>query len=183
MTISGARLLHQNGSVATVALNDPLITIFQPQLLSSLQQFESSVANITVELTPRVTPLSSLPMMTNSTTLTITQFDLCFRPIPSRGCILQSATEYYVGQNLSQLTLSQSIAVINDCSGAGNTKDRCRGTIGIPTFPYVVLGGYPIQPVQNATVTNYTQATSLIVTWLLNDFDPLITDSMSKQGL
>lgn len=49
----------------------------------------------------------------------------------------------------------------SECSKAP-LEARCLGSIGTPSYPYVVLGDYPGE-------ANYTQAKALVLTYLLNN--------------
>ena len=45
---------------------------------------------------------------------------------------------------------------------------ECRGVVGAPNYPYVILGGYPTR---GADAPPYLNATALVVTYLLNNAD------------
>jgi Niemann-Pick C1 protein len=115
-------------------------------------------------------------IVSNGTKYNVTLDRLCFRPIPGKGCLIESVTEYWVkapdyfGPTLD---LTQSLSDVKNwittCS-RDITNPACRGTLGAPTFPYVVLGGYDGDA--------YTNATALVVTILLNNNDE--TEDMAK---
>jgi Niemann-Pick C1 protein len=88
--------------------------------------------------------------------------DVCFHPIPGRGCIRESVTEYFyrTPQGISP-SMSQTFIYnqTKKCASAPTETD-CRGSIGAPTFPNAVLGSYPGD--------NYYDATAFVVTYPVN---------------
>jgi hypothetical protein len=126
------------------------------------------------------TDLAAMPVLytypNGSRSLNITLDLLCFRPIPGKGCLVESVTEYWVqapNYGGPTLDLTQSLSDIKQWLGSCShdvTNSACRGTIGVPTFPYVVLGGYGGD--------TYINATALVITFLLNNNDE--TEDMAK---
>lgn len=60
---------------------------------------------------------------------------------------------------------------MNALSACANnpTDAACMGRIGAPTFPYIAFGGYP------EGSTNYTQATSVIISFMLDNWPVLVS--------
>jgi len=91
--------------------------------------------------------------------------DLCFTPIPSKGCMIQSPFQYF--QNNIQLIESQTndqvLKHVYSCAFGDQTLvAKCMSEIGIPLYYKQVMGG--------ATFTNVTcSANALLVTYLLNN--------------
>ena len=97
---------------------------------------------------------------------------LCYRPIPGQDCVVESVLEYFARTNatiysdpappLSDVATTDAIvrSWVSNCTNQ-YIATSCRGSIGAPTFPWVVLGGYD--------ANDYETATALIVTFPLNN--------------
>eukprot|EP01006_Ploeotia_vitrea_P039760 TRINITY_DN66376_c13_g3_i1.p1 TRINITY_DN66376_c13_g3~~TRINITY_DN66376_c13_g3_i1.p1 ORF type:complete len:968 (+),score=547.08 TRINITY_DN66376_c13_g3_i1:137-2905(+) len=99
--------------------------------------------------------------------MNVTWQDLCYKPIPGKSCVRQSVTQYFLGDPPLTVTPTTPTRTISDrvqhC-GTDETATDCRGDIGAPTFPYVVLGGYP----EDVSLP-WNLSTVLIVTYPLNN--------------
>ena len=128
------------------------------------------LANLTSTITTMAVPYTD----GNGTQWVVTHSDLCYRPIPGQGCVIESALEWFTRTTDDQPPppLDGSLSDVNVTdwvSACANEviRDACRGSIGAPTYPYIVLGGY--------NGTDYTTATALVVTFPLNNI-PANTD-------
>lgn len=66
--------------------------------------------------------------------------DFCFRPIPKKGCILQSVTEYYQSNSTTIANL-KDLKHIWDCiAGTKGLSEECRSSIGVPPYYKQTLG-------------------------------------------
>lgn len=133
--------------------------ILSPDILSRINDLQMLLKNVSVVYNGRL----------------VVWDDLCNKPVPGYGCILQSATEYFVrsgtplSPNMTQAALLNQIAVCTTIP----TDPSCLGTIGIPNFPWVVLGGFPTDP-----VPVYNKSMAIVVTFLLNNY-PSMVDTAS----
>lgn len=93
---------------------------------------------------------------------TITLADLCFKPIPGQGCLIESVTEFWQN-NITKLRETKNIIqYVQTCSGA-TTIPSCMSEIGSPVDPFIVFGGFDIN------LKNYINSTALVVTFLLEN--------------
>ena len=120
------------------------------------------LANLTATITEMSVPYTD----SNGLQRTVSFPDLCYRPIPGQGCVTESALEWFnrttansppppLDDNLSDVNVTDWVS---HCASSV-IRDECRGSIGAPTYPYIVLGGY--------SDTDYTTATALVVTFPL----------------
>jgi Niemann-Pick C1 protein len=105
----------------------------------------------------------------------VTFQSLCYRPIIGKGCLKSTPMQWFFAQPpalqlSSNLTAENVTTVIDFCAlRASLSRDECLGEIGSPTFGYIALGGFP------RGTSDYTRATALVLTYLLNQVSP--TDS------
>ena len=132
-------------------------SLFTPTTLLFLSNLTTIIRSLSVSYTD-----------VNDTRYTVTLDQLCYRPIPSQGCVVESPLEWFNRTDADNpapiLTVNTSVQLVRGwvqhCAGA-YFLDECRGSIGAPTFPYVVLGGY--------NGSDYTTAAALIFTFPLNN--------------
>ena len=120
-------------------------------------------------LTANITALQAAYTSANGSSSLVSLPDLCYRPIPGQGCVTESALEWFnrTGDDdgpppldPSHLSDANVTAWVAHCA-ANPILDLCRGSIGAPTFPYIVLGGY--------NASDYSSATALIATFPLTN--------------
>jgi Niemann-Pick C1 protein len=91
--------------------------------------------------------------------------DLCFSPIPSKGCMIQSPFQYWQNniELLEKQTEEQISSHIYECAFSDQTLvTQCLSAIGVPIYYKQVLG--------SATYNNVTcSAKAFLVTYLLNN--------------
>ena len=131
-------------------------SILTRQTMLMLQQLTDTVRSLTVSYNGSAVSLSTL----------------CYRPIPGQDCVVESVLEYFSRSNATLYTTpapslantSLTDAVVRQWVGYCASQvvaASCRGSIGAPTFPWVVLGGY--------NGSEYEAATAVIVTFPLNN--------------
>ena len=115
--------------------------------------------------------IRSLAVSYNGNNVTLST--LCYRPIPGQDCVVESVVEYFARSNAtiyfhsaapSLDDVNTTDSIVRDWVGHCTSQyvaTTCRGSIGAPTFPWVVLGGY--------NESEYETATALIVTFPLNN--------------
>lgn len=144
--------------------NDPARSIMEPSLLLEWQQLQTELEQLVT-----TSPSSSSH---SEPERNITFADLCYKPVPGEGCLVVSVLEYWEGDGspaLNEETTEPEVKEwINKCANEQTIKS-CLGRIGVPTFPYVVLGGYP------KDTFDYVNATVLAVSFLL-DNEPQIRE-------
>jgi len=86
--------------------------------------------------------------------------ELCYQPLNNNRCAIQSPFTWFQ-EDEKKFKKSGYIGKIENCLSKYLADRECFGTYGGPTFPYVALGGFPGK--------NYSQATSLVITVLLNN--------------
>ncbi len=132
-------------------------SLFDPTILRKVVDLQTRIQNTVVEYEGQ----------------TITWDSLCFKPVPGKGCLVESISEYFSYDNylLNCTDVADVMVRINDCLTSVNVE--CRGTVGSINFPYVVFGGYP--PSNSSSPPNYLASTALVVTYLLNN-EPSLND-------
>ncbi|KAF0695249.1 Aste57867_13917 [Aphanomyces stellatus] len=116
---------------------------------------------------------------------TVTLDDLCFRPIPGKGCLVESPLQYWRG-NASIMTSDPDIKLTIVCQTIHpslTSFSPCLDQNGVPVMRDVVFGGL-------STDTCHTnpdpcgeetpQATALVVTFLLNNPENATFQAMAK---
>jgi len=134
-----------------------------------------AVKRLVDRVTSIVVPYEQTAADGTTTTINVTWDSVCTHYHGSkRGCALQSPTEWFAFTGNLQPGLSQDdfTAQLTKCLGNVVFYQDCRGSIGVPSFPYVTLGGYPAIRVNSS---QYLNATMLIVTLLL-DNEPYLND-------
>ncbi|KAF0979034.1 hypothetical protein FDP41_002104 [Naegleria fowleri] len=94
----------------------------------------------------------------------ITLDDLCYKPIPSKGCMIQSPMQFFQmkRQNLERsMDVTKSIFM---CVQRLSLQSFCMSDIGIPVYDKQVFGKAAYN-----TTTQTASADALIVTYLLNN--------------
>ena len=114
---------------------------------------------------------------TNTTESHVITFnDLCYKPIPGKGCLIESVTEYFTSTDspgpprlTHKLSDQHMIDWLSQCT-SNPTYSPCRGIAGAPLYPYVVFGGYndDTDVIQS---NKYMNSTAFVVTYLLNHID------------
>lgn len=92
--------------------------------------------------------------------------DLCYSPIPMKGCLIQSPLEFWQ-TNYDSLSADNDIPKhVYDCTHAESLKDSCRSSLGIPIVYKQVMGSTIFND-------NRTKAESkaLLVTYLMKNND------------
>ncbi len=132
--------------------NDTRYHIITRDHLLAVMQMQDDIARMTVEYEHKNYSL----------------IDLCFKPVLGKGCEVESLLGYWQN-NLTVLQGFTDSAIMQHISFCElNPVDTsCRDDIGSPVQLPVVLGGY--------NGTDYTAATTLFVTYLLNNYqDPTL---------
>ena len=149
--------------------------IFTPHTASNSSQVSSTSSPVlnrrTMLMLQQLTgTIRSLSVSYNGSDVSLST--LCYRPIPGQDCVVESVLEYFSRNNasiygspaptLSDNTTTDSVVRqwVAGCASQYVTTS-CRGSIGAPTFPWVVLGGY--------NGSEYDTAAALIVTFPLNN--------------
>jgi Niemann-Pick C1 protein len=132
--------------------NDTNFHVITRDHLLAVMKMQDEIAKLTVEYDKK----------------NYTLIDLCFKPVLGKGCAVESLLGYW--QNditvLQNFTDSDIQAHIQFCE-LNPVDTSCRDDIGSPVQLPVVLGGY--------NSTDYTAATTLFVTYLLNNYqDPAL---------
>jgi hypothetical protein len=107
--------------------------------------------------------------------------DVCFRPIPGQGCLVETPLDYFRSNmsTVAQLTPALIQDAISCRSILGQSYIPCMNSIGVPVQQAVVLGGVRCPdgdiPGYNKSVCGEcgTYADALILTFLLDNTDAL----------
>ncbi len=100
----------------------------------------------------------------NNTYLTLQ--DLCYSPIPLKGCLIQSPLEFWQ-TNYDSLVADDNVQQkVYRCTHTDSLKDECRSSLGIPIVYKQVMGSSIFS--ENSTTA---EAKALLVTYLLNNND------------
>lgn len=91
----------------------------------------------------------------------VTYDDVCFKPIPGRGCMIQSPIEWFYHTPLSPTNTTKEIRDHISMCTLAPTKFVCRSEIGTPTFSYIALGGY------DEVKEDFLNSTALVFNFLL----------------
>eukprot|EP00818_Percolomonas_sp_WS_P000778 CAMPEP_0117439868 /NCGR_PEP_ID=MMETSP0759-20121206/2783_1 /TAXON_ID=63605 /ORGANISM="Percolomonas cosmopolitus, Strain WS" /LENGTH=897 /DNA_ID=CAMNT_0005231589 /DNA_START=13 /DNA_END=2701 /DNA_ORIENTATION=- len=127
--------------------------VLSPKLIGIIQDIQDEIRDITVTY-----------KNSHGQLLKYTWYDFCFRPIPKKGCMLQSLTEYYQN-NGTRIEHLPDLRHIWDCiAGTKSLSEECRSSIGVPMYDKTVLGKTKI-----LYDTEQIQAKAAFTTYLLNN--------------
>lgn len=134
----------------------PTPSILEIDWLLKAQHIQDQVMNLTVINNGRLVTLESI----------------CYKPIPHKGCVVQSVTEYFQAPDAPKLVpglpTSTIISQLKKCS-LTYTDSHCRSDIGAVTYPWVVLGSYEGD--------DYPSAQALVITYPVNNSLVLNSDA------
>ena len=155
--------------------------ILRHKYLDEVLELQAMVQNLTVEYDGAQVGLT----------------DLCYKPVLGKPCIVQTVLSYFWKDNVTatdwsreQCTIPVDAKTYEELSDAdiveqvehcaGDQYDLCcRSSIGVPTDPNTVLGGFP--------GNSYGNATAVLVTYLLNNHvdekDNAAAEAFEKQWL
>lgn len=127
--------------------------------------------------------------------------DVCFKPVPGQGCLVETPLDYFFSDpdvigNLTDDSIQQFIACAGidpselPCSPGGSIqcpyKRLCFNALGIPLQQDVVLGGIGVSTANNSAsiCTPPISATALVFTFLLNGKtnSPTPSSGVSRNG-
>ncbi|KAL9641483.1 hypothetical protein ABK040_013408 [Willaertia magna] len=124
----------------------------QKEMLIELAEIQNEIVNL------KVYPDD------NCTADPITLNDLCFAPIPSKGCMIQSPFQFWQN-NMNNLIHEQNAPQkIYQCVNVMSLQPFCMSDIGIPIYDKQALG-----KAEYNTTTRTAYAEALILTLLLNN--------------
>lgn len=99
--------------------------------------------------------------------------DLCFTPVPGKGCMVDSITEFWQDKRELIEKVADIRRRVYDCSSRFSLTDSCMSSIGIPIYAPRILGKFELN---NRTLTSSAKA--LIATYLLNNEPNIVSVAM-----
>ena len=112
--------------------------------------------------------------------------DLCYKPIQGKGCIIESAGQYWL-MNRTYLSNDPEPAFTVSCqSQEPHVQEAmpCTDQIGTPVMPSVVFGGLGIDPfikTEDPCDNSVPSAEALTLTFLLNNYEDESYTKKAKQ--
>eukprot|EP01087_Luapelamoeba_hula_P018260 TRINITY_DN5868_c0_g1_i1.p1 TRINITY_DN5868_c0_g1~~TRINITY_DN5868_c0_g1_i1.p1 ORF type:complete len:1312 (+),score=147.15 TRINITY_DN5868_c0_g1_i1:59-3994(+) len=89
--------------------------------------------------------------------------DLCYKPIPGKGCIYESVLEFWQNNRTLFNAAGDPRGYVENCL-KNLLNNACMSSIGAPQDPNVIFGGF------DTATADYENSTALIVTILLNNY-------------